>query len=435
MRGIMKNTVMSMKFTIITLGCKVNAYESEIMKEKLLKHGYLLEEESPDIVIINTCSVTNTADTKCKKMIRSTRKNHPNCILVVCGCMAQNHQEKLSSLQIDILIGNKEKSKIVELIDHYLLTKEKYVKFYNSKKLEFEDMQVEKFHSHTRAFIKIQDGCNNYCSYCIIPYMRGNIRSKDINVAYKEVVTLVENGHKEVVLTGINTGAYGKEKGYDLVDLITKISIIPNLERIRISSIEVTEITDKFLQMLKENPKVCNHLHIPLQSGSEAILKLMNRKYDKKVFKECISKIKSIRRNISITTDVIVGFPQETEEMFLECISFCKEIGFSKLHVFPYSRREGTKACELPGHLENAVKKERSRTLIAVSRELEKQYNTSFVGQKVEVLIEEVKEGKSIGHTSNYLKAKISEKLQANTFYTVEITEAYQEYVNGHVLH
>ena len=245
-----------MTFKIITLGCKVNTYESEIMQEKLIDSGYYLTDEKADVVIVNTCSVTNMADSKSRKLIRSAKRENEGCILVVCGCMAQNHQNDLKDLGIDILIGNKDKSKIVELIDNFKKTKNPYVKFYNNKNLEFEDMRVKRFRTHTRAFLKIQDGCNNYCSYCIIPYMRGNLRSKDINKAYEEVVELVDNGHKEIVLTGIHTGSYGIGLGYDLVDLIQKISKIEGLERIRISSIEITELNDKFMAELKNNAKI-----------------------------------------------------------------------------------------------------------------------------------------------------------------------------------
>ena len=420
-----------MKFNIITLGCKVNIYESEIMKQKLLDEGFVWTEDNADIVIVNTCSVTNMADNKSKKMIRGARKDNNNAILVVCGCMAQNHQENLNDLDIDILIGNKDKSKIVELINNFINTKEKYIKFYNNQKLEFEDMCVSEFKDHTRAFIKVQDGCNNFCSYCIIPYMRGNIRSKDINKVVEEAKELVNNGHKEIVLTGIHTGSYGRGLDYDLVDLIERMSEISGLDRIRISSIEVTEINDKFLNMLKNNNKVCNHLHIPLQSGSEEVLKLMNRKYNKEQFKNIIDKIREVRKDISISTDVIVGFPSETEEMFLECMDFCREINFSKIHVFPYSRREGTKACEIPNHSDNATKKDRSRRLISVSDELNRDYNSKFINQVVNVLIEEVKDGKSIGHTSNYLRVIIDEELVPNNEYDVVVTELYQESVKA----
>lgn len=420
-----------MTFKIITLGCKVNLYESEIMRELLLSNGFTLSEENCDIVIINTCSVTNMADNKSKKVIRSARRDNEKAIIIACGCMTQNAQEKVSDLGIDILIGNKDKSKIVELINEYKAKKEKIIRFYNEKRLEFEDMHVDSFKSHTRAFMKIQDGCNNYCTYCIIPYVRGSIRSKDFDVAIKEAKTLSQNGHKEIVLTGINTGSYGKEFGLDLVDLITEMSKIKELERIRISSIEITEVNEKFLNMLKTNSKVCNHLHIPLQSGSAKILNLMGRKYTKEEYLETINKIRKIRKNINITTDVIVGFPNETEEDFLECLEFCKLLEFGKIHVFPYSKREGTKAAEMQGHIDNELKKQRARTLISLSDNLEEEYNKKFLNQIISVLIETVKDGQSIGLTSNYLKVEIDDELEVNKTYDVLITEAKQESVKG----
>lgn len=423
-----------MTFKIITLGCKVNLYESEIMRELLLSNGFKLNEENCDIVIINTCSVTNMADNKSKKLIRSARRDNKKAIIVACGCMTQNKQEEIRNLGIDILIGNKDKSKIVELIKEYLNKKEPIVRFYNNKRLEFEDMQVDKFNTHTRAFMKIQDGCNNYCTYCIIPYVRGSIRSKNFASAIEEARTLVKNSHKEIVLTGINTGAYGKELGCDLVDLITEMSKIEELERIRISSIEITEINDKFLEMLKTNPKVCNHLHIPLQSGSKKILKLMGRKYTKEEYLETINKIREIRKDINITTDVIVGFPSETESDFKECLEFCRVLKFGKIHVFPYSKREGTKAVSIAGHLDNSIKKERARTLIFLSNELELEYNKRFLNQKVKVLIETNKDGISTGLTSNYLKVIITEDLDVNKNYEVLISSATNDSVEGNFL-
>ncbi len=424
-----------MTFKIITLGCKVNLYESEIMQEKLLNNGFILaNDEHSDIIIINTCSVTNVADNKSKKLIRSARRDNKNAIIVVCGCMAQNKQEEIKDLAIDILIGNKDKSKIVELLREYLNNKKPIIRFYNAKRLEFENMQVDKFNSHTRAFMKIQDGCNNYCTYCIIPYVRGSIRSKDFTSAIEETKMLTKNGHKEIVLTGINTGAYGKEFGKDLVDLITEMSKISGLERIRISSIEITEINEKFLHMLKTNDKVCNHLHIPLQSGSERILKLMGRKYTKKEFLDKIDKIREVRKDINITTDVIVGFPSETEKDFKECLEFCKLLEFGKIHVFPYSKREGTKAAEMKEQLDNGLKKERARTLIALSDKMEEVYNKKFLNQKLSVLIETNKEGISTGLTSNYLKVLISDNLEVNRNYEVLIKEAEKDSVYGFIM-
>lgn len=426
-----------MKFSIITFGCKVNSYESEFMKEQLIKKGYSYNEDykNSDIVIVNTCSVTNVADNKCKKMIRSIRRDNSSAILMVCGCTSENHREELNDLDIDILIGNKEKSMVVSLIEDYMQTKEKYIKFYDTKKLPFEDMRIEEFNGLTRAYVKIQDGCNNYCAYCVIPYVRGNIRSKDFNEAVSEIKSLVDKGHKEIVFTGINTGAYGKETGkYDLTDLIREISKIDGLDRIRVSSIEITEIDDKFIEEMKNNKKLCGHLHVSLQSGSERILKVMNRKYTKEEYYNKICKLRDARENINLTTDVIVGFPTETEEEFLECVDYCKKIGFSKIHVFPYSKREGTKAASMDGHLSNDIKKDRARRLIEIDKDLQLTYNERFINKKVNVLIEEVIDSNSIGHTENFLKVIINEELKQNTCYDVIIDSVNEEEVYGKIV-
>ena len=415
-----------MKFSVITFGCKVNSYESEYMKEQLIKNGYVWEEDytKAGIVIVNTCSVTNTADNKSKKMIRAVKRENPKCILMVCGCTAENKREELNDLDIDILIGNKEKSRVVDLIENFLNKGEKYIKFYDDRRLEFEDMCIKDFNL-TRAFVKIQDGCNNYCAYCIIPYVRGTIRSKKMEDVLKEVKELVGAGHKEIVLTGINTGAYGKEIGnYDLTDLIHELSKIDGLERIRVSSIEMTEINDKFIQELKNNKKLCGHLHVSLQSGSEHVLKMMNRKYDKEEYYNYILKIREARPDINLTTDVIVGFPGETEEDFKESIEFCKKVGFSKIHVFPYSVREGTKAAAMPNQLSNDIKKKRARELIEIDNDLQLQYNQKYVGKTIRFLVEEIVDGNSIGHTENFLKVVVPEILEENKEYDVLVKKA-----------
>lgn len=426
-----------MNFNIISFGCKVNSYESEFMKEQLIKNGYLYSDDykTSDIVIVNTCSVTNTADNKCKKMIRSVRRENSKCILMVCGCTAENNREKLNELDIDIMIGNNEKSKVAELISNFIEHRTKFVKFYNTRNVPFEVMEIDEFSDMTRAYVKIQDGCNNFCAYCIIPYVRGNIRSKDIDVAYNEIKSLVEKGHKEIVFTGINTGAYGKEHGkYDLVDLIQRISVLDGLERIRISSIEITEIEDRLINEMKFNSKLCGHLHVSLQSGSERILKLMDRKYTKAEYEEKINKLRDARPNINLTTDVIVGFPGETEEDFLECVDYCKKIGFSKIHVFPFSKREGTKAAGMSDQLDNVVKKQRARRLIEIDDKLQKEYNDKFLGMKVNVLVEEVVDGKSVGHTENFLKVIIDEVLDTNRCYDCMIYDTDITYVMGKVV-
>lgn len=406
-----------MKFNIVTFGCKVNQYESNMMKEKMLSSNFFYEENMNDanIIIVNTCSVTNVADKKCLKMIRKIKREYPNALLVVAGCSSQNNQNVYEALDIDILLGNKDKSKIAELIKEYLDTEKKYVKFYNERDLDFEDMLINDY-NHVRAFVKIEDGCDNFCSYCIIPFVRGSVRSKDFDTVIKEAKLLTEHGHKEIVLTGIHTGHY-MSNNHDLTDLINELSKIDDLLRIRISSIEITELNDKFLEMLKINKKVCNHLHIPLQAGSDEILKRMNRKYDLAYYEDKINKIRSIRPDISITTDIIVGFPYETDELFNETLEFSKKMNFSKIHVFPYSIRVGTAAASMPNQVDETTKKVRVKKLMALSKKQEKEYYEKFKRKELDILVEECDNNVSIGHTSNYLMVTLNENLLVGKIY------------------
>lgn len=407
-----------MKFYIETFGCKVNTYESNYMMESLITNGFILTDtiDSADIIIINTCTVTNTADSKCRKFVRRIRREKPNSILAVVGCSVQNNFEEYSKMDIDILLGNRFKSKIGELINNYLSTHEKYSYNNNNRDMDFENMELNNF-NHTRAFIKIQDGCDNFCTYCIIPFMRGKCRSKNFNLVIEEAKKLINNGHKEIVLTGIHTGSYN-DQNHDLVDLINELTKIKGLERIRLSSVEITELNDKFLDMIKINSKFCHHLHIPLQAGSNEILKLMNRKYNLDYFEEKINSIRKIIPHIAITTDIIVGFPTETDEMFKSTYDFAEKIGFSKIHVFPYSKREGTVASKMK-EVSSIDKTKRVHKLLELSDILEKRYEDKFINQKVKVLIEEIKNNKSIGHTSNYLRVEIDEILEKNKIYEV----------------
>ena len=408
-----------MKFNIITLGCKVNSYESNFMKEALVKNGFSFcnLNEKCDILILNTCTVTDTSDKKSLKEVRRLKRENPNAILVVCGCSVQNDKTKYDDLGINILMGNINKSNIVSIIEKYLddNTPVEYVA--KTRDLPFENMEVD-ISDHTRAYIKIEDGCDNFCSYCIIPFVRGKKRSKDFSLVLREVQHLANNGYKEIVLTGIDTGGY-ESNGKDLTDLIHEMSKINGIERIRQSSIEITQINEKFINELKNNKKICDHIHIPLQSGSDSILKLMNRKYDLKYFFDKIDMIRSVRPDISITTDVIVGFPGETEEMFLETMETCKKINFSKIHAFPYSERKGTKASMMDGKVPESVKHERVKKLLELSDSLEKSYYDKFKGKKLDVLIEEVNESGSKGHTSNYLMVHTNEKLQKGEIYNL----------------
>ena len=406
-----------MKFNIVTFGCKVNQYESNMMKERMLSSNFFYVENisEANIIVVNTCSVTNVADKKCLKMIRRIKREYPNSILVVAGCSSQNKQEIYENLDIDILIGNKDKSKIDILLKEYIKTHKRYVKFYNDRKLDFEDMLISDY-NHIRAFIKIEDGCDNFCSYCIIPYVRGSVRSKNFETVIKEAKLLTQKGHKEIVLTGIHTGHY-MDNDYDLTDLINELSKIEDLLRIRISSIEITELNDKFLNMLSTNKKVCDHLHIPLQAGSDEILKRMNRKYDLKYYEEKIKKIRMIRPDISITTDIIVGFPYETDKLFNETLEFSRKMSFSKIHVFPYSIRLGTSAANMPNQVDESIKKERVKKLMDLSEIMEKEYYNKFVGKELDILVEECDNNVSIGHSSNYLMIRLNEKLEVGQIY------------------
>lgn len=423
-----------MKFCVLTLGCKVNSYESEYIKEKFLENDFCQcsLNEGPDVIVINTCSVTNQSDAKSRHMIRLARRECPKAILAVCGCSAQNHQYDLEKLNIDILLGNKDKSRIVEYIKRYIKSGEKIAKFYDMSNQPFEDMMLKNESDKTRAFVKIQDGCDNYCSYCIIPYMRGNIRSKDIDIAVKEIDCLVEMGHKEIVLTGIHTGSYGRGKDYDLVDLIQRVSANEKLKRIRISSIEVTELDDKFLQELANNHKLCDHMHIPLQSGSDVVLKKMNRKYDTEFYRQKIAELRKIRPDMSITTDLIVGFPFESEEEFEKTCSFIEEIGFSKIHTFPFSLRNNTRAEEMKDdYVDELTKHERVKKILDLSHKLEIDYYKRFIGKTLEVIVETTKDGKSKGHTSNYILVNIDKSLDAGKIYEVLLTSLDDNVVNG----
>lgn len=408
-----------MKVGIYTLGCKVNTYESEFILDMFKNRGYTISSfsDNPDIYIVNTCTVTNNSDKKDRKVINSIKGK--GLCTVVCGCFVEN-PGNYDFDGIDIVIGNSHKSEIVSLVEEFLETKKKIRIDDNIMLSSFDDMEITNFEDRTRAFVKIQDGCQNYCSYCVIPFVRGRQRSKEKDKVLSEINTLVKNGYKEVVLTGIHTGSYGIDINTNFSNLLEELLNIKDLKRLRISSIEITELDDKFFKLL-ENEKLCNHLHIPLQSGSEEILKSMNRKYTKKEFKDIIDKIRNIRPDISITTDVIVGFPGETDEHFKECLDFINEIKFSKVHVFPYSKRDGTKAARMDNQVNPIIKKKRVKELIELSDSLEKEYYGKFKDQELEVLVEKVEDGIAYGHTSNYLYLSQEGNYKNNEFYKFKV--------------
>lgn len=396
-----------MKFIIYTLGCKVNTYESNVIKDNLINAGY--EEangEIADIYVINTCTVTNTGDTKSLRTIRKCIRSNKEAIIIVCGCMSQMDYHKANIPGVSIILGNQYKAKIVEFIHRYITTRKQLVVVDDIMDAEFETMKLNNF-DYTRAFVKIEDGCDNYCTFCIIPYVRGHVRSKEPRLVLEEINSLINKGHKEIVLTGIHTGHYGSDlSNYTFADLLKDILKIPGLERLRISSIEITEIDNDILSIMNDSSIIVDHLHIPIQSGSNQILSSMNRKYDKELFKNKVTEIRKVRPSISLTTDLIIGFPDETEECFQETIDTINDIGFSKIHVFPYSLRKGTKAEFLPNPVDSKIKRIRVSKMIELSKTLEIEYMNQFINQEVEVIPESYKDGYIIGHTGNYLLVK-----------------------------
>lgn len=393
----------------ITLGCKVNIYESNALMNKFEEAGYLVVDEDlkADVYVINTCSVTNTADQKSRKMIHKARKLNSEAVVCVMGCFPQTHREAAEAMDIDVLLGNGNKEDAVELVTKALKTRGKINQILDIKTVNKFDMLEATRFDHTRAFVKIEDGCNNFCTYCIIPYARGPIRSKDHNKVIEELTKIASMGYEEVVFAGIHTGKYNSD-GLTLGDLIEEVLIkVPTLKRLRLSSIEINEIDDKILSLMSKSKVIASHMHLPLQSGSDKILKLMNRKYDKAYFLDKIKKIREINPMISITTDVIVGFPYETEVEFKESMDFIKEVNFAELHVFPYSQRDNTPAAKMP-QVDGNIKKQRARELIELSCDLNLAYNKKFIGTIQEVIVEQkFSDEYMVGHSSNYLKVFI----------------------------
>ncbi len=429
-----------MKVAVYTLGCKVNTYESEYAINEFLKRGYEVtdfSDDAADIYLINTCTVTNTSDQKSRKMIRQARKKNPYAVVAAMGCFTQIRDNDNAIMDyVDVVIGNTDKSKIVDLVEEYIKNKKKILNIKDVSNTSFDDMEMDVFNTRTRALVKIEDGCENFCSYCIIPYVRGKVRSKKPERVIKEVTSLVKNGYKEIVLTGIHTGHYGSDlENYDFSDLLIELEKIDGLERIRISSIEIVELNDKFLNVLKKSKKIVNHIHIPLQAGSDHVLKLMNRRYDKDFYLDRINKIKDIRPDIAITTDIIVGFPNETEEDFIDTLSFVKEVDFAGGHVFPFSSRNGTPAAKMNGGLTKEEKHVRCKKLISVFDELEEEYYKKYIGKEVMVIPEIYLDGYLTGHTDNYLKVKFQgcEELIGKTI-KVSIEEYKDKILIGKVL-
>ena len=423
------------KVSFYTLGCKVNQYETNAMAQKFKESGYEIvdmNDDISDICIVNTCTVTNMSDRKSRHSLRRVKEKNPSAIIAAVGCYAQVAKNDLENMpEIDIVIGNEEKANIVQYVEKFIENEKKLIEIEDiATKKEFEDMGQITYTEKTRAFIKVQDGCNQFCSYCIIPYARGRVRSRNAESIIKEITQIAQNGIKEVVITGIHVASYGRdfENENGLIELLEKINEIEGIKRIRLGSLEPKIITEEFMQRLSKLEKICHHFHLSLQSGCDATLKRMNRKYTTSEVKEIIERLRRYYDDVMLTTDIIVGFPGETEEEFETTYQFLKQAKLYKMHVFQYSPRKGTRAAVMPNQIDGNIKEARSKKLIELSNENQKMYNQQLVGKEVEVLFEdkEVEDGITYfrGHTQNYVlvKYKTDENLE-NTLKLIKISD------------
>lgn len=400
---------MNKKIAFITLGCKVNLYDTEAMAELFTEKGYEVVdfEEYADVYLINTCTVTNLGDKKSRQMIRRAKRINPNSVVVATGCYAQVASEEVAKIEgINIVIGTKNRSEIVETVENYVAENGvvNNVSDIMGEK-EFEPLQISRLTNRTRAYIKIQEGCNRYCTYCIIPYARGPIRSRKPEEVVEEVKKLAENGFKEVVLTGIHVASYGLDLGnITLADIIEKVHSVDGIERIRFSSMEPLAIDNEFVARMSKLPKVCDHYHLSLQSGCNRTLKRMNRKYNAEQYAEACERLRNAFPNVAITTDIIVGFPDETEEDFKESLAFAERMKLDKIHTFPYSPKKGTPAAKMKNQISGDVKSQRSKEMIALSDKMNIDFLNNNIGKTVPVLFEDMENGFWQGHTTNYIK-------------------------------
>ena len=397
----------------LTLGCKVNTYESEAMLKLFHQAGYqdIDFKEKADVYVINTCTVTNTGDAKSRQMIRKAIRQNKDAVVCVVGCYSQVASEEVAAIEgVGVVLGTQFRNQIVEFVDEYKETKKPVIRIADVMKLSrFEDLDIDEFTRNTRAFLKIQDGCNNFCTYCIIPYARGRIRSRDKESVLKQAQTLVDHGFVEIVLTGIHTAGYGQDfDDYSFYDLLKDLTTqIKGLKRLRISSIEMSQINHEIIDLIATSPIVVDHLHIPIQSGCDATLKRMNRHYTTSEFADKLKELREKLPTLSVTTDVIVGFPGESEEEFAQTYQWIEEMHFNQLHVFPYSQRKGTPAARMKDQVDGNVKHERVKKLMELSTKLQSEFASWQIGKTLEVLIEEKQGELMVGHASNYLKVHV----------------------------
>lgn len=427
--------------SFLTLGCKVNQYDSDAMRTIFLQQGYkaVKEEEEADVYVINTCSVTSIGDRKSRQMVRKIRRKHPQAVIAVAGCYAQIAPEIFEAMgDIDVIVGAQNRSKIVEYVEQA----QKKEKTINAVKdimsvTEFENLYVDaEGETKTRAFIKVQEGCDNYCTFCIIPFARGKLKSRKQKDAVEEIRRLVTKGYREIVLTGIHLGNYGRDlhDGTSLATLVEELLRIPNLLRIRMGSIESVELSDDLINLIKDEPRVCRHLHLPIQSGSDAVLRRMNRHYRLPEYKKLISELREKIPGLALTTDLIVGFPGETEENFMETLETLRELRFSAIHVFPYSQRTGTPAAVFPNQVPGDIKKDRVHRVQELEKEISKEYRKTFLQKTVHVLIEEEKNGYFEGLSDEYIRVSITDKnVEKGRLYSVYVENLTEDGLIGRV--
>ena len=432
---------MKKTFNIQTLGCKVNQYESEAIEEIFGQRGFEKSEKDADIYVINTCTVTNMSDRKSRQMISRARKDNPDAIIAVMGCYSQVKPEEVASIEgVDIVLGSRNKEEVVELCENILQNKKALDPIIAvSEEKTFEDLEISNQAAMTRAYMKIQDGCNMYCSYCLIPYARGNVVSRPMDSIKKEAQRLAQNGFKEIVLTGIHVASYGLDfnDGSSLIDVIENVAEVDGIKRIRLSSMEPRHITKEFLERMKATGKACDHFHLSLQSGSDHVLKAMNRKYDTKIFKEKTDLIREVFPNAGLTTDIIVGFPGETEENHKETMDFVNDIKFAKTHLFKYSKRDGTRAAAMKDQVNGNIKKQRLKDLEAIEKVNRENFLEKQIGQILSVLFESKSdmEGYKSGYSTNYLRVNVKdENIADNAIYDVKIISIKDDELIGEIV-
>ena len=425
----------------VTLGCKVNQFETEVMEGLFKEAGYeiLPHEAKADIYVINTCSVTSLGDKKSRQLIRRVQRQNPEAIIAVTGCYAQIAPEQIKAIEgVRVVLGTANRSRIVEYVEQAIAGNGRIIDGVTDimKVREFEDIPILDMPTRTRAFLKIQEGCTNFCSYCIIPYTRGPLRSRPLDSIRREAEKLLANGFKEIVFTGIHLGAYGRDfkDGTDLADAARAVLDLPGLRRLRVGSLESIELSPELLELLREHPRFSHHLHLPLQAGSDYVLEKMNRHYNREEFAQLLAQVRQVVPGVAVSTDIIVGFPGETEEMFAESLEYIRSLRFARMHVFPYSPRTGTPAASMPNQVPDPVKKDRVHRLQKLGEEMSEAFCSEYLGTTQQVLFETCHEGQSNGLTDTYIRVYTDDKVELGEIYHVSLQRLYKDGVYGKIV-